>query len=77
MKKMSAVKKSIITAVCIALCVVLPQVFHAIPEAGTSYCPMHITVVLWGRVRGCCAVWQVRCSPRSSPACLPPRSSPR
>ena len=52
MKKMSAVKKSIITAVCIALCVVLPQVFHAIPEAGTIYCPMHIPVLLCGLITG-------------------------
>lgn len=52
MKKMSTVKKSIITAVCIALCVVLPQVFHAIPEAGTIYCPMHIPVLLCGLITG-------------------------
>lgn len=44
--QMSAVKKSIITAVCIALCVVLPQAFHAIPNAGSIYCPMHIPVLL-------------------------------
>ena len=48
MKKMSPVKKSIITAVCIALCVVLPQAFHAIPNAGSIYCPMHIPVLLCG-----------------------------
>ena len=52
MKKMSTVKKSIITAVCIALCVVLPQAFHAIPEAGTIYCPMHIPVLLCGLITG-------------------------
>ena len=54
MKKMSPVKKSIITAVCIALCVVLPQAFHAIPNAGTIYCPMHIPVLLCGLICG----WQ-------------------
>lgn len=54
MNKMSAVKKSIITAVCIALCVVLPQAFHAIPNAGATYCPMHIPVLLCGLVCG----WQ-------------------
>ena len=48
MQKMSAVKKSIITAVCIALCVVLPQAFHAIPNAGSIYLPMHIPVLLCG-----------------------------
>lgn len=54
MKKMSHVKKSIITAVCIALCVVLPQAFHAIPNAGSIYCPMHIPVLLCGLICG----WQ-------------------
>ncbi len=54
MNKMSIVKKSIITAVCIALCVVLPQAFHAIPNAGSIYCPMHIPVLLCGIVCG----WQ-------------------
>ena len=44
MKEMSVVKKSIITAVCLALCVVLPQAFHAIPNAGSTYLPMHIPV---------------------------------
>ena len=54
MKKLSPVKKSIITAVCIALCVVLPQAFHAIPNAGSIYCPMHIPVLLCGLICG----WQ-------------------
>ncbi len=54
MNKMSVVKKSIITAVCIALCVVLPQAFHAIPNAGSIYCPMHIPVLLCGIACG----WQ-------------------
>ena len=52
MKQMSAVKKSILTAVCIALCVVLPQAFHAIPNAGSVYLPMHIPVLLCGLVCG-------------------------
>ncbi len=52
MNKMSAVKKSIITAVCIALCVVLPQAFHAIPNAGAIYLPMHIPVLLCGLLCG-------------------------
>lgn len=54
MEKMSTVKKSIITAVCIALCVVLPQAFHAIPNAGSIYCPMHIPVLICGLICG----WQ-------------------
>lgn len=52
MRKMSAVKKSIITAICIALCVVLPLAFHAIPNAGAIFCPMHIPVLLCGLICG-------------------------
>ena len=52
MQKKSAVKTSIITAVCIALCVVLPQAFHAIPNAGSIYLPMHIPVLLCGLICG-------------------------
>ncbi|MEG0778056.1 MAG: ECF transporter S component [Oscillospiraceae bacterium] len=49
---MSNVKKSIITAVCIAICVVLPQAFHSIPNAGSIYCPMHIAPILCGLICG-------------------------
>ena len=52
--KLSTVKKSILTAVCIALCVVLPKAFHAIPNAGAVYLPMHIPVLLCGLICG----WQ-------------------
>lgn len=52
MKKLSYVKKSILTALCIALCVVLPMAFHAIPNAGSVYSPMHIPVLLCGLVCG-------------------------
>lgn len=51
---MSTVKKSILCAVCIALCVVLPQAFHAIPNAGSIYLPMHLPVLLCGLICG----WQ-------------------
>ena len=52
MQSMSVVKRSILTAVCIALCVVLPQAFHAIPNAGSVYLPMHIPVLLCGLICG-------------------------
>jgi len=52
MKNMTTVKRSIIAAVCIALCVVLPQAFHAIPNAGSVYLPMHIPVFLCGMISG-------------------------
>lgn len=51
--KMSVVKKSILTAVCIALCVVLPQAFHAVgASAGSIFLPMHIPVLLCALVCG-------------------------
>lgn len=49
-EKISNVKQAIITAVSIALCVVLPIAFHSIPQAGMIYCPMHIAVFLCGLV---------------------------
>ena len=52
MMKLSYVKKAIITAACVALCVVLPMAFHAIPNAGSIYCPMHIPVLLCGLICG-------------------------
>ena len=50
--KLSSTKKAILTAVCIALCVVLPQAFHAVPNAGQVYLPMHIPVLLCGLICG-------------------------
>lgn len=52
MKKLTYVKKAILTAACIALSVVLPMAFHAIPNAGSIYCPMHMPVLLCGLVCG-------------------------
>ncbi len=52
MNKLSYVKKAILTAACISLCVVLPMAFHAIPNAGNIYCPMHMPVLLCGLVCG-------------------------
>ena len=53
MQKMSNVKKSIITAVCIALCYVIPLMFHGIQNAGSIFCPMHIPVFICGLICGC------------------------
>ena len=52
MRKMTTVKKSIITAVCIALCYVLPLMFHGIQNAGSIFCPMHIPVFICGLICG-------------------------
>ena len=49
---MSNLKKLVIAAVCIALCVVLPMAFHMIPNAGSVMLPMHIPVLLCGLVCG-------------------------
>ena len=50
--KLSPVKKMVFTAVCAALCVVLPIAFHTIPNAGSIFLPMHIPVLLCGLVCG-------------------------
>ena len=52
MRTMTTVKKSIITAVCIALCYVLPLMFHGIQNAGSIFCPMHIPVFICGLICG-------------------------
>lgn len=45
---MTVLRKSLFTAVCIALCVVLPMAFHAIPNGGVLFSPMHLPVLLCG-----------------------------
>lgn len=54
MKKSLTLRKIVITAVCIALCLVLPQALHAIPKAGIIFSPMHLPVLLCGLICG----WQ-------------------
>jgi len=49
---LSHVKKLVLTAVCAALCLVLPMAFHAIPNAGSVMLPMHIPVLLCGILCG-------------------------
>ena len=46
--KLSYVKRIVLTAVCAALCVVVPMAFHSIPNAGSVILPMHIPVLLCG-----------------------------
>ncbi len=50
--RLSPVKKLVFTAVCAALCVVLPMAFHAIPNGGSVFLPMHIPVLLCGLICG-------------------------
>lgn len=49
---MSVIKRVIITGLCAALCVVLPIAFHAVPNAGAVFLPMHIPVLLCGLICG-------------------------
>ncbi|MCL2372673.1 MAG: ECF transporter S component [Defluviitaleaceae bacterium] len=49
---MSNLRKLVVTAMLIALCVVLPMAFHAIPRAGSIILPMHIPVLLAGLICG-------------------------
>lgn len=50
--QMSYVKKMVFTAVCAALCLVLPMAFHTVPNAGSVFLPMHIPVLLCGLICG-------------------------
>ncbi len=50
--KMTYSKKIVYTAVCAALCVVLPMAFHAVQNAGQIFLPMHIPVLLCGLMCG-------------------------
>lgn len=52
MTQLTPVKKLVMTAVCAALCLVLPMAFHAIPNAGSVILPMHIPVLLCGLICG-------------------------
>lgn len=52
MMTMNSVKRTVLAALCVAFCVVLPIAFHSIPNAGSIFLPMHIPVLLCGLVCG-------------------------
>ena len=52
MKPLSPVKNLVFTAVCAALCIVLPVAFHSVPNAGVVFSPIHIPVLLCGLICG-------------------------
>ena len=52
MKAMNSIKRLTLSAVCVALCVVLPIAFHTIPDAGSVFLPMHIPVLICGMICG-------------------------
>lgn len=49
---MKNVKNMVFTALCIAIGIILPMAFHAIPNAGSIFLPMHIAVLLCGLLCG-------------------------
>lgn len=46
------IQKLVLSAVCLALCMVLPFLTGQIPEIGSMLCPMHIPVLLCGFICG-------------------------
>ena len=52
MKSSLVLRRSAVTAICIALCIVLPMAFHMIPQGGKIFLPMHIPVLLCGLICG-------------------------
>lgn len=49
---MNKTKKLTLTAMCLALGVILPQAFHMIPNVGNIFLPMHIPVLICGFICG-------------------------
>ena len=49
---MKNTRKLVLAAMLLALGVILPQAFHAIPNAGSIFLPMHIPVLICGMVTG-------------------------
>lgn len=52
MNRLTHVNRIVITAVCMALCPLLPLAIHGIPNAGVLFSPMHIPVLLCGLICG-------------------------
>lgn len=49
---MKNIRNLVMCALCIALGLVLPLAFHAVPNAGQIFLPMHIPVLLCGLICG-------------------------
>ena len=45
-------KKLVTTALMIAMCVIIPMLFHGVPQAGPTFLPMHLPVFLTGFICG-------------------------
>jgi niacin transporter len=51
-KKMFSTKNMVITALLIAIGIVLPMAFHTVPQAGRIFLPMHIPILICGLICG-------------------------
>lgn len=49
---MTNLKKTVVAALCLALCIVLPFAFHTIPNLASILSPMHLPVLLCGILCG-------------------------
>ena len=52
MQKTFDVKRMVLASMMVALCVVLPIAFHAVPNGGATFLPMHIPILLCGMLCG-------------------------
>lgn len=66
--QLSATKKLVFCAICVALCVVLPMAFHAL-GSGTVFLPMHVPVLLCGLVCTWPYAWSAACLARCCRRC--------
>lgn len=56
---MKSIRKLTVSALCLALCVVLPLTFHLLPDGGSVFSPMHIPVLVCGLA--CGGGWGLAC----------------
>ena len=52
MKELTPAKRMVLGALFAALCVVVPYVFHAVPNGGSIFLPMHLPVLICGLICG-------------------------
>ena len=52
MTKFNPVHRTVLSALFVALCVVLPIALHMIPDAGSTLLPMHLPVLMCGLICG-------------------------
>ncbi|MDL2323780.1 ECF transporter S component [Ruminococcaceae bacterium OttesenSCG-928-A16] len=57
--KKNNVQKMVMTSLCVAIGLVLPQLLHSVPQAGSILLPMHIPVLLCGLL--CGWAWGLGC----------------